>query len=119
MVTGLMKKIVINTCHGGFCLSHSAFLRLRELGQREALEEQDLAAYWPSASRPSEPSLNRFGAEIPRDDRLLVRVVEELGAGANGHCATLKIVEIPGDVHWQIQNSHGVERVSEVHREWS
>ena len=100
-------------------MSHKAFRRLRELGQREALEEPDLAAYWPSASKPSEPCLNQFGVRIPRDDRMLVQVVEELAAEANGHCAALKIVEIPPDVRWQIENAHGVECVSEVHREWS
>lgn len=84
-----------------------------------SIEEPDLAAYWPSASRPSEPSLNQFGVQIPRDDRMLVQVVEELDAEANGHCTRLKIVEVPHDVRWQIENLHGVERVSEVHREWS
>ena len=119
MVTSLMKKIVINTCHGKFCLSHKAFLRLRELQQREALEERDVAAHWPNASSSNEPSLNQCGVGIPRDDRMLVQVVEELATEANGHCASLKVVEIPQDVQWKIQNMHGVECVQEVHREWS
>src|SRR5947199_7118204 len=94
-----MRKIVINTSHGdqsggGFCLSHRAFLRLRDLGQREALQEPDLGAYWPQWAAPREPSLNRCGELVPRDDKKLVQVVEELGAEANGHCAELKIVEI-------------------------
>jgi hypothetical protein len=45
--------------------------------------------------------------------------VEELGSEANGHCAELKIVQIPNDVHWQIENANGVEHVSEVHRTWN
>lgn len=114
-----MTKIVINTCHGKFCLSHKAFLRLRELGQQEALKEPDGAAHWPSAAAPNEPSLNQFGAQIPRDDRKLVQVVEELAGEANGHCAALKIVQVPTDARWQIQNMHGIEQVSEVHRTWS
>lgn len=119
-----MKKIVINksygsTVHGGFCLSHRAFLKLRELGQRDALEEPDLGAYWPAASPPDEPSLNRCGQLIPRDDEKLVKVVEVLGAKANGHCALLKVVEIPSDVEWEIEKVEGVEHVSEVHRTWS
>ncbi len=112
-------KIVINTCYGKFCLSHKAFLRLREMGQREALDEQDRAVYWPSADAPNDPSLNQCGLEIPRDDRMLVQVVEELAAEANGHCASLKVVEVPGDANWQIENVSGVERISEVHRVWS
>ena len=41
-----------------------------------------------------------------------------LGAEANGHCAGLKIVELPDDVNWQIERNGGVEHVSEVHRTW-
>ena len=118
-----MRKIVINTSYGsnrdgGFCLSHKAFLRLRELGQQEALQEVDRGAYWPRAARPDEPSLNQCGVLIPRDDEKLVQVVMELGPEANGHCAELKIVEIPEEIRWEIERLAGVEHVSEVHRSW-
>jgi hypothetical protein len=73
-----MKRIVINTSYERFCVSHKAFLRLRELGQLEALREVDPGMYWPEAATPREPSLNQCGALIPRDDEKLVRVVEEL-----------------------------------------
>jgi hypothetical protein len=114
----LSKKIVINTCNGRFCVSHKAFVRLRELGQREALEEA-VIAHWPTAAAPREPSLNQHGGQIPRDDRMLVQVVEELKEEANGHCAALKIVEIPHDIRWHIEGVNGIECVSEVHREWA
>lgn len=119
-----MRKIVINKSYanksdGGFCLSHRAFLQLRDLGQREALQEADLGAYWPKGATPREPSLNRCGKLVPRDDEKLVQVVEELGAEANGHCAELKIVAIPLDVQWEIETAAGMEHVSEVHRIWS
>ena len=119
MMTGTTQKIVINTSYGEFCLSHAAFLRLRELGQKDALQEEDVAAYWPAGSRPDEPYLNQFGAKIPRDDRHLVQVVEALGAGANGHAASLKVVEIPRDAQWQIEKTDGLEHVSEKHRIWN
>jgi len=114
-----VKKVVINTCHGGFSLSHKAFLRLRDLGQHDALQEHDVASYWPAGSLPDEASLNQFGARIPRDDQNLVLVVEEMGVMANGHCASLKVVKIPSDVKWQIQARHGVELISESHRTWN
>ena len=118
MMTGSTRKIVINKSYGKFCLSHSAFQQLRELGQREALQEEDIGAYWPAGSRPDEPSLNQFGAKIPRDDQHLVQVVEKLGEGANGHAAVLKVVEIPQDARWQIEKTDGLEHVSETHRIW-
>lgn len=113
-----MQKIVINTSFGKFCLSHEAFLRLRTLGQQDALEEIDQAAYWPISAPASEPKFNRCGVSIARDDEKLVRVVEELKQRANGHCASLKIVSIPDGVAWQISTSDGTEHVSEVHRTW-
>ncbi|MGZ8405861.1 MAG: hypothetical protein ACXW38_09290 [Nitrospira sp.] len=98
-----MRKIVINKSYETLCVSHKALLPLQELGQREALQETDRGAYWPLAATPREPSLNQHGALIPRDDERLVRVVEELGEEANGHCAELKIVEIPDDVAWEME----------------
>ena len=47
-----MRKIVINKSYEQLCVSHKAFLRLRELGQLEALQEADLGVYWPEASGP-------------------------------------------------------------------
>jgi hypothetical protein len=114
-----MKKIVINRSYGNFSVSHEAFLRLRALGQPDALQERDPAAYWPEAATPREPSLNQCGQLIARDDLKLVQVVEELGAAANGHGAELRVVAIPDDIQWEISAVGGVEHISEVHRTWS
>jgi len=114
-----MKKIVINKSYGRFCLSHQAFLRLREMGQQEALTEEDLCAYWPEAAAPNEPSFNQCGKLIPRDDLKLVQVVEELGGASNGHSAELRVVSIPDDARWVISAEGGMEHVSEVHRTWA
>jgi hypothetical protein len=54
-----------------------------------------------------------------RSHPLLIRVVEELGTEANGDCAKLKIVEIPDDVEWSIEEYDGNEWVAETHRRWS
>jgi hypothetical protein len=57
--------------------------------------------------------------DIPRDDPILIQVIEELGEFADGRHAELKIVEIPDDVEWQIDEYDGVEWVAEKHRTWS
>ena len=113
-----MKRIVINRSYDEFCISHKALIRLRELGQREALAETDHGAYWPLAAGPREPSLNQYGKLIPRDDEKLVCVVEELQEAADGHAARLKIVTIPDDVKGLITKIEGGEQVSEAHRTW-
>jgi hypothetical protein len=85
-------KIVINTCFGGFGLSQEAMNRYRK--EKGAT------------------------GRISRDDEVLVKIVEELGTKANGFYSELKIVEIPDDVKWCIEECDGREWVSEEHRTW-
>lgn len=53
-----------------------------------------------------------------RTDPLLVEVVETLGREASGHHAELKIIEIPDDIEWTVQEYDGWEWVAEKHRTW-
>lgn len=91
-------KIVINTCHGGFGLSKEAFQRYCD----------------QTGQNPDE----LYTDDIARDDPTLISIVENMGKGADGRHATLKIVEIPDDVQWQIQDYDGSEWIAEQHRTW-
>jgi hypothetical protein len=95
-----MRKVVINVCYGGFSLSEKAVERYLQLQ--------------PTAEVP-------VGfREVVRDDPILIQVVEEFGAEkAAGRHADLKIVEIPDDVKWTIEEYDGMEWVAEVHRTWN
>lgn len=115
----MSQKIVINECFGGFGLSHEAFLRLRELGCRAALQEPDIGELWPDGSGPRKSYWgDSFGDDIPRDDPLLVQVVKEMGEEADGFCAQLKVVTIPDGVDWEIDEYDGSETIHEKHRSW-
>lgn len=57
--------------------------------------------------------------DVVRDDPILVQVVEEMGEKADSRFASLKIVEIPDDVEWQIEEYDGSEWIAEKHRTWS
>jgi len=92
-------KIVINSCYGGFSLSDPGIARYLELA--DLIMDDKF-----------------YDRDIPRDDAALIQVVEELGDGANGSFAKLKIVEIPDDVLWQIEEYDGKEWVAEQHRTW-
>lgn len=94
-----IQRIVINDCYGGFGLSERAF---REYKQLAGITDPEF-----------------YDRNIPRDDPYLVKVVRELGMTANGANANLKIVEVPGDVLWDIAEYDGVEWVAEKHRTWS
>lgn len=95
-------KIVINSCHGGFSLSEQA---QKLFCQYSMIKWNDWEKDWSYY-------------DIDRNDQHLVRIVEELGDGANGRFAELKVVDIPDEVEWQIDEYDGLEWVAEKHRTW-
>jgi len=89
-------RIVINTCYGGFSLSKEAYKYLNK--------EWDGYGY---------------DFNLSRHDPKLVECVEKLGASANGTYAELKVIEIPDDVDYIIEEYDGIEHVAERHRVWN
>lgn len=90
-----MKKIAINTCFGGFDLSpQAAQLFLMYSGETFSVNE------------------------TPRDNPHLIQVIEELGNCAASKISSLKVVKIPANVEWTIQDYDGMEHVAEKHRTW-
>ena len=89
-------KIVINKCYGGFGLSEVALTRYN-----------------------NETGNNKQDWDIRRDDPVLVSIVEELGEDSWGGYSKLKVVEIPDDVEWQIDEYDGMEWIAETHRTWA
>lgn len=113
-----MQKIVINTEHGGFGLSDRAVELLFEL-KKWKLVKQDRDLGFTMFYKDSIEESNFFDErELERNDPELVQVVKTLKKEANGRFATLKIVSIPDDVEWQIEEYDGLEWVAEVHRTW-
>ena len=58
------------------------------------------------------------GRGINREDPLLIQVIKELKKEANWRCAKLKIVKIPDDVEYIIEEYDGLEHIAEKHRTW-
>lgn len=85
-------KVIINRCYGGFGLSEKA--------------KQMLGIEYD------------FELEQDRTNPKLVEVVEKLGEVANAKYAELKVVEVPDDVKWRIEDYDGMETIHEVHRVW-
>lgn len=101
-------KIVINECFGGFGLS-------REAVDLYCAEKEINPGKWNDTWKFYEDFHCR---SIERNDPLLVGIVEQLGKKSWGSCAQLKVVDIPDDVEWQINEYDGNEHVAEVHRRW-
>jgi hypothetical protein len=93
-----IRRIVINDCFGGYGLSEDA---LEEYKRMACIDDPEFT-----------------DQDIDRDDTYLVRLVEEWGERAEDNFAQLKIVEIPADVDWIIQEYDGHEWIAEKHRTW-
>lgn len=138
-------EIVINKCFGGFGLSNKAVKRYYELkGQEVWFYKQTKYKFKDGCDEYIKVDYNDenwfiyvcskdFGdkirediqeyflypeGKIERNDTILIQVVKELAQEANGRCSDLKIVEIPNDVEWEIEEYDGKEWVSEKHRTW-
>ena len=84
-------KVVYNNCYGGFSLSKKAIDLYKELTGKS----EEISAYG-----------------INRHDHALVKVVETLGAKADGYLASLRIKEIKGN-KYRIEEYDGIESVIE------
>ncbi len=93
-----IRRIAICRTHGGFGLSDLAQDRYKEL------------------AGITDP--NWYDRDVSRDDPYLIKVINELGEKANNRFCTLKIVEVPADVDWYIEEYDGLEWVAEKHRTW-
>lgn len=144
-----VRYVVINKQHGGFGLSQEAIQRYLEIKgleywakpsdrfggligptywlvpEDQQLQEPD-AETWHSMTLAERQQHNQLyecqvfqDRDLDRDDPILVQVVQELGVKASGRHAELKIVEIPADIEWQIEEYDGLEWVAEKHRVWS
>ncbi len=144
-----IRYVVINKQHGGFGLSQAGIERYLKIKGLEfwAEENQRFGSlvgprYWlvPEQQRLDDPEATQWHSmtiaerqqhnqtysqqvfsdrELARDDPILVQVVRELGTEASGRHAELKVVEIPADVEWTIEEYDGLEWVAEKHRTWS
>ena len=126
-------KLVINTCYGGFGLSQEAYEKLISWGVPvRASAGNEGGDIFVIFDQKLEKGLTEFRRDLTdrywdnwsrlykhRSHHLIVRAVEVLGKKANGICSQLKVVEIPDDVQYTIEEYDGAEWVAEKHRTWS
>lgn len=114
------RKVVINARHGGFGVSKGAARQIRARGCEHGEDDPSLPDWREAAGKPLETE--RFYGYGHRDARgcpTLVAVVEEMGKAAWGDHAELRVVEIPADVEWTIEEYDGREWIAEKHRTWA
>ena len=136
-------EVVINGCFGGFGISNLALLELIKMNSK-IVAKQTFKKYYGSDkdyetdkvklevfkdgffSRPFSNGVlydNKFvyyvSYELKRNSPDLIKVVKKLKEKANGHCAELKIVEIPDGVDFVIDEYDGIESIHEKHESWN
>jgi len=92
-------KIVLNKCYGGFSLNDKTLKRYNKLKGTSII--------------------NSGG--IPRDDEILIQLVEE--GGCNDIYSELTVVKIPDGCFWEISDYDGIETIyyseSEIKIKWN
>ena len=135
-------KLVINSCYGGFHLSPKAFKRYLELKGKNAyfykqtkIDEftriddidaikSDLFTNCTTIDYGKVTNIYPSGTFkdrlIPRNDKHLIRVVEELGEEANTTVSRLTIVEIENGRWYKIDEYDGYESIEyrDIDDEW-
>lgn len=115
-------KVVINVCHGGFGLSEAAFekfLDRKGIAWEKRINKYNIADHYNKGHMgEDEHFLYSRKMTEDRSDPDLIHVVEEMGEGANGEYARLKVVEIPDGIEWTVHEYDGMEWVAEAHRTW-
>ena len=134
-----MKKVILNKCYGGFSVSKAAYelyakkigaslycyewepdnLYVRtyknngfidyftkDFGNRAYISDEDYKKY------------NLYLDDSYREDKILIEVVEKLGKLANTEYSDLKIVEIPNDLDYVIDDYDGIETLHQKVQEW-
>ena len=114
-------KIVINKCFGGFGLSQEAVLLYGKKKGINIIKDKKKSNSLASHYYIDEIKNGNYFSDrdIKRNDPALVEVVNELGEKADGAYSELKIVDIPDDVEWIIEEYDGKEWIAEDHRTWS
>jgi hypothetical protein len=113
-------KVVINRCHGGFGLSEKFWKRYAELKNFVLVIEPHTFFKAQFFKLENGIKTDLCVREIERNDPIAIQVIEEIGCKeASAQYADLKIVDIPDDVEWTIDEYDGLEWVAEKHSTWS
>lgn len=132
-------KIAINRCYGEFSLSPQALKYWMKLKNKPCyffVYSYKEKKYKPIKIKKFNPSNwtaytvknpKNMGDEInyidkysiDRTDNELIQTIDKLGDKANGDSAKLKVIEIPDDIEWEIDNHDGIEMVREKTRCWN
>lgn len=137
-----MKKVILNKDYGGFGISKKGYeLYVKKKGldlymyetefmgkdfiykktDNDVLFTQYFTKDFGDNADISEKDYRHYNLNLDeghREDPILIEVLEELKEEANGNYSNLKIVEIPDDLDYVIDNYDGIETLHQKVQEW-
>jgi len=123
-------KVVINSCFGGFGLSTEACEWLIKHKKWKVTEFNEEGTYKnPKADlcltgEKQGTFLEKYylvqDDEEIRTNKDLIECIETIGSKkASGYCASLKIIKIPDNIEYEIDEYDGNESIHEKHNSWN
>lgn len=139
-----MKKVILNKCYGGFDVSKEAymlyakkkgltlyiyecsFVKPRKIIYKKTNDELFIGHHLFTKDMGENIEItdenydkyHLYLDEAHREDPILIEVVEELGEKASGPFGDLKVVEIPDDLDYVIDEYDGIETLHQKVEEW-
>lgn len=141
-----MKKVILNKDYGVFDVSFKAYsLYAKKKGlklyayepqlvkdskgtiyekinkDRDTLFTEYFTKDFGDVSRISDDDYEKYRLYLDkshREDKVLIEVVEELKEKANGRYGKLKVVEIPDNLKYVIDDYYGIETLHQEVQEW-
>lgn len=137
-----MKKVILNKCFGGFGVSKEAYeLYAKKKGidvfhYTQKNLKNEIYTYATDDNRSfdfyftkdfgdnvyiSDEDFKKYFLNLDekfREDKILIEVVEELGEKANSMYSNLKIVEIPDNLDYVIDDYDGIETLHQKVKKW-
>lgn len=136
-------KLVVNKCYGGFGLSPIAIIEYLKLKGKECffykknyddklyhrVELHKASSYDVTLTKDYGETVKDdwkyfesdyfYYGNVERNDPDLIKAIETIGEKkSSGSLSNLKVVEIPDDIEWKIDDYDGIETIHEKHRSW-
>lgn len=140
-------KVILNKCYGGFQVSDEGYqLYAKKKGLNlyrynieiinggkgiyKKVEKVDKKNYWKiyyftkdmgDNIEISDEDYTKYSLYLNyeyREDKALIETIEELGQNASGSCGNLKVVEIPDNLNYVIDEYDGIETLHEKVKVW-
>jgi len=125
-------EIVINSCYGGFGVSINVLKELYKM-KSSCIKIVPIKEYFKDY--PDKNSIIKFHEHLKiknniimlddKDDNTirvnkdLIKIIKKLRKKADGEYAELKIIKIPNNIEWAIEEYDGFEYITEKHRTWN